>query len=112
MYLYLHLSTWLPEVSGFPQDLRLISTNTSTKSVVFGWNQISCEQINGVLLGYEVKIYYDSRIQTVRVTDRVTYTISVKNRQKFSFPKAISVAAVNELGVGDHSPALSINQSG
>ena len=103
----------LAGVSGFPQDLKQISNDPKTGTIVFSWEKIACEHINGVLLGYEVKVYFDEHIHIQRLIESVTtYTVSPQWKPKFSRPKAISVAAINEIGVGDHSPPLKINASG
>ena len=74
---------------------------------------MQCEQKNGIFLGYEVKLYYDERIFIKQVNEAVTtYSISPKWKAPNFLPKAISVAAINELGVGNHSPLVKINQSG
>ena len=74
---------------------------------------MECEKINGMMLGYEVKLYYDDETYTERVIESVTtYTISPKWKSKVTLPRAISVAAINEYGVGDHSPQVNINITG
>ena len=72
-----------------------------------------CEESNGVLLGYEIKLYYDKQVHTAGVVESVTmFTIVPQWLPEFSFPNAISVAAVNELGPGNHSPPVNLNLSG
>ena len=103
----------LAAISAFPQDLKLITVNADVQTATFGWKQIPCDQRNGVLLGYEVKLHYESGFRTSRVSDRQsTYTISTRRKYNNSFPEAISVAGINEVGVGDHSPPLNLNQYG
>ena len=81
--------------------------------ITFSWKDIECEQINGVLLGYEVKVYFDEDVQVQRLIGSVTtYIVSPIWKPKLSLPNAISVAAINQLGVGDHSPPLKIDTSG
>ena len=103
----------LLELYGFPQDFKEIHSHFETGTVTFGWKEIECDRRNGVLLGYELKLFYDDEIYTDRVTASVTcYTVVPKPRHQFFLPKAISVAAINELGVGDYSPPLTINRFG
>ena len=84
-----------------------------TRGVTFSWNEVECEGRNGVLLGYEVNLYYDDQVLTVRVVESVTtFTILPQRKTELCFPKAISVAAINEVGVGDHCTPVNINQSG
>ena len=100
-------------VPGFPQGLKQIHQDCKKGSVTFGWNKTDCEQTNGVLLGYEVRLYYDKGTRTERMNESVTtYTVSTQQKPKDSLPKAISVAAVNEFGVGDHSPPVKIKPFG
>ena len=68
--------------------------------------------MNGILLGYEIKLYYDEETHIERVIGSVTaYTILPQQKKKLLLPRAISVAAINEIGVGDHSPPVNINTS-
>ena len=100
-------------VPGFPQGLKQIHQDCEMGSVTFGWNKIDCEQTNCVLLGYEVRLYYDEGTHTERMNESVTtYSVLPQQKPKVSLPKAISVAAVNELGVGDHSPPVKIKPFG
>ena len=93
--------------------MRQISDDPWTGEVTFGWKEIESEQINGVLLGYEVKVYFEEHIHIERLPKSfTTYTTSPQRKHKLLLPRAISVAAINELGVGDHSPLVQINQSG
>ena len=86
--------------------------DSETGYVTFGWKEIECEQVNGVLLGYEIKLYYDKETRTMRMPKSMTtYTILPQRKVKTFLPNAISVAAVNELGGGDHSPPVKINPS-
>ena len=74
---------------------------------------MECEQRNGALLGYEIKLYYDEETHTEVVVKSVTtFTILPQLKPKLFLPKAISVAAINEVGVGDHCPPVNVNLSG
>ena len=74
---------------------------------------MQCEERNGVLLGYEIKLYYDKQVYTTEVAESVTmFTIVPQLFPEFSFPDAISVAAINEVGTGSHCPPVNINSSG
>ena len=65
------------------------------------------------MLGYEVKLYYDEETRTERVIELGnSYTILPQQKHNFLLPNAISVAAISELGVGDHSPLVNINSTG
>ena len=94
--------------------MKQICEDPQSGSVTFGWSEVECKEMNGVLLGYEVKLYYDEEeTHTERLIDSVTtYTIARHSKPQRPLPKAISVAAINQLGVGDHSPPVRINPSG
>ena len=102
----------LLEVSGFPQGLKQVSSGTA-RGAKFVWKELDCWKINGALLGYEVKLYYDEVTGTGRVSESTTtYTIWRPYNSILPMPNAISVAAINEVGVGDHSPPVMIKFSG
>ena len=104
---------WLLGFSDFPKELKQVCSDSKTGRVKFVWRDIECEQVNGILLGYEVKLYYDKETYTESVIESVnSYTILPQEKHKFLLPKAISVAAISELGVGDHSPPVNINSTG
>ena len=84
-----------------------------SRGITFSWRKIECEQRNGVLLGYEIMLYYDDRVLTARVAEPVTtFTILPQLNSRLYFPKAISVAAINEVGVGNHCPPVTIDLFG
>ena len=65
------------------------------------------------MLGYEIKLYYDELVCTARVVKSVTtFTIQPQFHPELLFPKAISVAAINEVGPGNHCPPVNIILSG
>ena len=104
---------WFSGICSIPQGLKLIHSDVETGSLKFGWNEIECEQRNGALLGYELKLFYSDKICTERVTASVTaYTVVPKSKPQNSMPSAISVAAINQVGVGDYSLPLKINPVG
>ena len=100
-------------ISAWPQDLKRENDIPKAAGITFSWKELDCEERNGALLGYEIKLYYDEEVCTARVVGSVTmFTILPKWRPNFSFPRAISVAAINEVGVGNHCPPVKINPSG
>ena len=83
------------------------------RGITFSWKEMRCEERNGVLLGYEIKLYYDKQVCIAGVAESVTmFTVLPQWKTELSFPKAISVAAINEVGAGNHCPPVNINQSG
>ena len=100
-------------ISAIPQGLKQECNISQTKSITFSWMKVDCEQRNGLLLGYEIKLYYDEEVRTGRVVESInTFTVSPQWKPKFSFPNAISVAAINEVGVGNHCRPVNIKLSG
>ena len=119
MKLFLHITLKITfpfydlGISAVPQGLKQEFNKSKIGGTTFIWKELDCEQRNGVLLGYEIKLYYDKEVLTRRVVESVTtFTILPQWKPEFSFPKAISVAAVNEVGVGNHCPPVKINLSG
>ena len=100
-------------ITAFPQGLKQEHNVSERRGVTFSWKEMQCEERKGVLLGYEIKLYYDKQVYTTRVVESVTtFTVLPQWKPGLSFPKAISVAAINELGAGNHCPPVHINQSG
>lgn len=100
-------------VSSYPQDLTFISTDLSLGRIAFAWSEIECEKCNGFLLGYECVIYYDNFKVTENVFPQVTdFTIQLASEPDSRFPRAISVAAINDVGVGDHCPPVTLTDNG
>ena len=86
---------------------------SNTSGITFSWKEVECERRNGLFQGYEIKLYYDDEVCTRGLVEFVTtFTIPSQSEPEFRFPKAISVAAINEVGVGDHCPPVNINLSG
>ena len=56
-------------ISSFPQALKqeFNIPVCEARGIVFSWNEMNCEQRNGVLLGYEIKLYFDEEVSTGRV---------------------------------------------
>lgn len=80
-------------------------------SVIFAWSKVECDKINGALLGYECTVYFDTYTHTESVVASISsYIVSVPAFQ--SVPRAFSVAAVNEVGIGDHCPPVNLPNIG
>ena len=93
-----------------PQGLKQESDISKKGGIMFSWKEIDCEHWNGVFFGYEIKLYHESKVCTERVIKSVTtFTVQPKWKPTFSYPKAISVAGINEAGVGSHCPPVKIN---
>ena len=100
-------------ISAFPQGLKQERNISQTGGITFSWKEVDCEQRNGVLLGYEIKLYYDEQVCTGRVVQSITtFTIPPLRKPELCFPKAISVAAINEVGVGNHCPPVNVTLLG
>ena len=100
-------------ISAIPQGLKQECNMFQTEGITFSWKKVDCEQRNGLFFGYEIKLYYDEEVYTRRVVESITtFTILPQWKPELCFPKAISVAAINEVGVGDHCPPVNISLSG
>ena len=100
-------------ITAFPQHLKQEYNMSKTGGIIFSWKALDCEQRNGLLLGYEIKLYNDEQVYTRSVVESVTiFIIRPQWKPDFHFPNAISVAAINEVGVGSHCPPVSIDLSG
>ena len=112
MYNYKH--TFIHVHTGptsYPRDLKQIRSDY--KEITFDWKEFECEKRNGILLGYEVMLYYNDETRTERVTHtKTTYSILRRLNSMVPFPNSISVAAINEIGVGVHSPPVKLNLIG
>lgn len=60
---------------------------------------------NGPLTGYEYRVYvnHDNVINGTVGPDKTIHTVTI-----FERPFAISVAAMNQAGVGDHCPSIEV----
>ena len=100
-------------INAVPQDLKQVHNMSKIGGIIFNWKAVECEQRNGVLLGYEIKLYSDEQVYSRTVVESGTiFTILPQWKPDFHFPKAISVAAINEVGVGNHCPPVNIDLSG
>ena len=100
-------------VSAFPEGLKQEYNVSKGGGITFSWKEVERDQRNGLLLGYEIKLYYDQQVYTTEKIDTIpAFTILPHWKPEFCFPNAISVAAFNEVGVGNHCPPLNINLSG
>lgn len=89
------------EPSGYPSNLRIISIVHLT--VTFQWSKLECDKQNGPLSGYEYRLHTNSRQVTDVVDPDVTaHSVLVEKPGIVAF----SVAAVNSVGVGPHSPPV------
>ena len=97
-------------IYAYTQGLKQEYDISKLEGITFSWKE--CEQRSGALLGYEVKLHYDEHVYTRRLAESVsTYTILPEDKPTISFPKAISVAAINGI-VGNHCPPVEISLRG
>ena len=109
----LTLSFYTLGIYAIPQDLKQVHSMSKIGGITFTWKEVDCEQSNGVLLGYEIKLYNDEQVYTRTVVESGTiFTILPQWKPDFHFPKAISVAAINEVRVGNHCLPVNIDLSG
>ena len=100
-------------IPAFPRGLKQVFIIPKKGIIAFSWNEVECEERNGVVVGYEVKLYSDEQVCTKRVFGTFTTVPTLPQwASNFSFPKAISVAAFNEAGIGSHCPPVNISELG
>ena len=98
------------EVSGYPQNLTIVSTEQSNGNITFAWEEPQCDKLNGILLGYECIVYFDTfNIKENVLASATYYTLSVFSFSQSTLPRAFSVAAITSFGVGDHCPPLNLS---
>ena len=90
------------EPSAFPAHLKVVlQTRTA---ITVQWKRLECYEENGPITGYQYRIYSDLIHYNEGIVDGGT------NRVKLMFgnmrKRAVSVAAINEIGVGQHCPPL------
>ena len=74
--------------------------------ITFSWKELKCHQQNGPITGYQYHTYHDLFMLQYDegIVDSTTSTLTLFD----TAVQAFSVAAVNEAGVGEHSPALKL----
>lgn len=100
-------------ITGYPQHLKIIRRDSRLRTVQLGWDELQYDRYNGALIGYDCTTYYDKFAATKRVHFYETaFTVSFPKEPGSPSPRAFSVAAVNEVGVGDHCPPVNITDFG
>ena len=92
--------------SGYPPELRMIAKTLF--SVTFKWNELDCHKQNGHITGYGFRTYYDfmQYIDGVLPPNKTVHTIYTANIGLGGY--SVSVAAINEAGVGEYSPPCTV----
>ena len=86
------------EPSGHPSELQIIKQTSST--VTFRWKELDCYEENGPIIGYQYRAYYGLFDYIANVLDSNTTMVTLSSENMLS----LSVAAMNEAGIGDHCP--------
>ena len=69
---------------------------------------MDCEELNGPLIGYEYKIIRDGEEIVVRVDSESTTCVYLLNMTGVA-DCSVSVAAINEAGVGKYCPPVNVD---
>ena len=102
LYLYCtHLCTHA-EPSGYPSEVKIFQL-TST-SITFQWQRLKCQQENGPITGYQYRVYHDLFQYSEGTVECNTTMVTLYDTNV----RAFSVAAMNEAGIGEHSPLLKL----
>lgn len=91
--------------TGFPGGLRIVSVNSSF--IKFRWNKLECNKQNGPLIGYQYKVCTVHKCLDGMIDSKETSCI-LHFEHRDSNKCTISIAAVNEVGIGDYSPNVSV----
>ena len=73
----------------------------SSSSLAFSFSKLDCEELNGPLTGYEYKVTRDGKETVVRIDSDASTCICML-KMKGVTNCSVSVAAINEAGVGEH----------
>ena len=97
--------TFVEVPSCAPCDLEIIKVSSS--SLAFSFSKLDCEELNGPLTGYEYKVTRDG-VETVDRIDPAATTCVCMLNMKGVTNCSVSVAALNEAGVGKHCSPLNV----
>ena len=89
----------------YPCDLK-VDKVTST-SLVFSFSKVDCEELNGPLTGYEYKVTRDDKESVFKLDPEETTCTCMLNMKGIT-TCFVSVAAINEAGVGKHCPPVNV----
>ena len=90
------------EPSGYPSNVEVI--NQTTETIIIQWSRLKCRQRNGPITGYSYQVYRDFVDISKGICQRNMITLSLLGASCMH----ISVAAMNEAGIGEYSPPLTI----
>ena len=71
-------------------------------TVTFQWKELDCYEENGPITGYQYRAYYGLFNSIENVLDNNTTMVTLPSENMLS----LSVAAMNEVGIGDHCPPI------
>ena len=66
---------------------------------------MECFEENGPIIGYRFRVYYNLSYYTEGELDGNTTMVTLLHSNMQGF----SVAAMNEVGIGEHCPAIQVN---
>ena len=86
--------------SAYPPNVEIIKQ--TFQEVTFQWKELACPEQNGPITGYLYRVYYDHINFDEGRVDKNTATVTLLYKRM----KTFSVAAANEVGIGQYSPPL------
>ena len=90
-----------------PLDLQVVRFHSSR--LTFEWQKMESSFENGPISGYEVRLYVDSCYTTHIINNVSINSYTVEGVEPGVSAYGLSVAAVNDAGVGCHSPIVWLN---
>ena len=97
----------ISEPTGYPSNIRILSSERS--NLILTWDELNCYERNGPIIGYQYRLYINHTHYTsdmVKFDVKLPIQLSVRNHITVL---AISIAAVNDVGVGFYSEPIGVN---
>lgn len=98
----------ISEPTGYPSNVRILSSTRHTLSLT--WDEVNCYERNGLIIGYQCRLYSNHTHYTTNILGfGVKLPIQISLAMNITI-LAISVAAVNDVGVGPYSKPVGVNE--
>ena len=93
------------EPCGYPPGIKI--TDVTPLSITYEWGELECFQRNGVIQGYQIGLnLLGEEVLSLIITGSETTTFTFWGLTEVPHNYSFSIAAFNQVGVGDFSPPL------
>ena len=82
----------------------------NSTTVRISWEEVNCTQINGAIIGYNIKYHPNKEPQSVFLNVTAVTNVAITGLTKFHL-HYISIAAINKDGIGPYSQEFSFYTS-